>query len=53
MTASGAWPLERAPDTVETSHPLMYATGDVRRGSTERIATAMGEGALVVSPRTA
>ncbi|MGB3687351.1 MAG: FAD-dependent oxidoreductase [Ornithinimicrobium sp.] len=43
-----AWPLERPPDALETSLPRMYATGDVRHGSTKRIATAMCEGALVV-----
>ncbi len=45
---AGAWPLEREPDPMETSSPRMYAIGDVRHGSTKRIATAMGDGALVI-----
>lgn len=43
-----SWTLDRRPDVLETSRPGLYATGDVRHGTTKRIATAMGEGALVV-----
>lgn len=42
------WSLERPPDTLETSLPMVYAVGDVRHGSTKRIATAMADGAMVV-----
>ena len=34
---------------LETSVPGIYAAGDVRAGSTKRCATAVGEGAAVVS----
>ena len=32
----------------ETSHPDVFAIGDVRAGSTKRVAAAVGEGAAVV-----
>lgn len=35
--------------TFETSTPGVFAVGDVRAGSTKRVATAIGEGAQVVS----
>lgn len=34
---------------LETSAPGIYAVGDIRSGSTKRCATAVGEGAMVVS----
>jgi thioredoxin reductase (NADPH) len=34
---------------LETNVPGIYAAGDVRSGSTKRCATAVGEGAVVVS----
>jgi thioredoxin reductase (NADPH) len=34
---------------LETSTPGIYAVGDIRSGSTKRCATAVGEGAMVVS----
>jgi thioredoxin reductase (NADPH) len=34
---------------LETSVPGIYAAGDARAGSTKRVATAVGEGAMVVS----
>jgi thioredoxin reductase (NADPH) len=33
---------------LETSLPGVYASGDVRSGSAKRVATAVGEGAMVV-----
>ena len=33
---------------LETSHPDVFAIGDVRAGSTKRVAAAVGEGAAVV-----
>ena len=33
---------------LETSHPGLYAIGDVRHGSVKRVATAVADGALVV-----
>jgi thioredoxin reductase (NADPH) len=38
-----------ADGLLETSVPGVYAAGDVRSGSTKRCATAVGEGAMVVS----
>jgi thioredoxin reductase (NADPH) len=43
------WPLARAPHTFETSLPGIFAVGDVRSGSTKRVASAVGEGAAVVA----
>jgi thioredoxin reductase (NADPH) len=37
-----------ADDLLETSVPGVYAVGDVRSGSAKRVATAVGEGAMVV-----
>jgi thioredoxin reductase (NADPH) len=38
---------ERRP--LETSHPGVFAIGDVRCGSVKRVAAAVGEGAQVVA----
>ena len=44
-----AWSaLNRAPLPYETSHPGLFAVGDVRSGSTKRVATAVGEGSAAV-----
>jgi thioredoxin reductase (NADPH) len=43
-----AWPLERNPLFLETNRPGMFAAGDVRHGSTKRVASAVGEGAMAV-----
>ncbi len=45
----GKWPLERPPMMLETSIPGVFAAGDVRSGSTKRVASAVGEGAISVS----
>lgn len=42
------WPLERPPLILETSMPRVFAVGDVRQGSTKRVASAVGEGSVVV-----
>ena len=44
-----AWPHERAPGALESSVPGLFAVGDVRRGSVKRVASAVGEGSVVVS----
>lgn len=44
----GEWPLERAPFPLETSCPGVFAAGDVRASSTKRVASAVGEGSVVV-----
>ena len=40
--------LQRAPLPFETSHPGLFAVGDVRSGSTKRVAAAVGEGSAAV-----
>src|SRR4030095_13082948 len=45
---SAGWPLARAPHTLETSLPGIFAVGDVRSGSMQRVASAVGEGAAAV-----
>jgi thioredoxin reductase (NADPH) len=42
------WEYDRAPLTLETSMPGVFAAGDVRQGSIKRVASAVGEGATVV-----
>ena len=39
-----SWPLDRAPAWLETSMPGVFAAGDIRHGSTKRVAAAVGEG---------
>ena len=46
---SAQWPLARAPHTLETSLPGIFAVGDVRAGSMKRVASAVGEGAAAVA----
>jgi thioredoxin reductase (NADPH) len=43
------WTAGREPFFLETSIPGVFAAGDVRRRSTKRIASAVGEGAMAVS----
>ncbi len=44
LTATDGW----IPLLLETSQPGIFAVGDVRHGSIKRVATAVGEGAMVV-----
>jgi thioredoxin reductase (NADPH) len=45
----GSWKvLGRSPLPFETSHPGLFAVGDVRSGSTKRVAAAVGEGSAAV-----
>jgi thioredoxin reductase (NADPH) len=47
---SERWPLaSREPCAVETTCPGVFAAGDVRSGSTKRVAFAVGDGALAVT----
>ena len=46
---SQGWPLERMPMPYETTLPGFFAVGDVRDGSVKRVASAVGEGSVVVS----
>ena len=43
------WPLKRDPYPLETSMPGIFAVGDVRQGAIRRVASAVGDGAVVVS----
>jgi thioredoxin reductase (NADPH) len=43
------WPLARDPLALETSVPGLFAAGDVRSGSTKRVAGAVGDGAMAVA----
>jgi thioredoxin reductase (NADPH) len=43
------WPLDRDPMPLETSRPGLFAAGDVRHGSTKRVAGAVGDGAMAVA----
>lgn len=48
--AGKAWPAQnRRPLPLETAVPGVFAIGDVRAGSTKRVAAAVGEGAAVVA----
>jgi thioredoxin reductase (NADPH) len=40
------WTLERDPFLLETSMPGIFAAGDVRYGTSHRVASAVGEGAI-------
>jgi thioredoxin reductase (NADPH) len=40
------WVLERDPLPLETSRVGLFAAGDVRHGSTKRVGSAVGEGAM-------
>ena len=47
---SDRWPLtDREPCVVETTCPGVFAAGDVRSGTTKRVAFAVGDGALAVT----
>jgi thioredoxin reductase (NADPH) len=43
------WSLKRDPLPLETSVPGFFVAGDVRSGSTKRVAGAVGEGAMAVA----
>jgi thioredoxin reductase (NADPH) len=42
------WPLDRDPSILETSVPGIFAAGDVRLGTTHRVASATGDGGIAV-----
>ena len=47
---SDRWPVvDREPCVVETTCPGVFAAGDVRSGTTKRVAFAVGDGALAVT----
>ncbi len=46
---NGGWKLKRDPYLLETCCPGIFAAGDVRAGAMNRVASAVGEGAMAVS----
>ncbi|HEU4544045.1 MAG TPA: FAD-dependent oxidoreductase [Jiangellaceae bacterium] len=46
--AANRWPLRRVPLMLETCVPGIFAVGDVRRRSVKRVASAVGEGSVVI-----
>src|SRR5580658_4204026 len=48
LAKSAHWGVSRDPYLLETSHPGVFAAGDVRSGSVKRVASAVGEGAMSV-----
>ena len=42
------WPLDRPPMPLETSLPGVFAAGDIRHGSTKRVAGAVGDGSVAI-----
>ena len=42
------WSLDRQPFLLETNVPGIFAVGDVRHGSTKRVAAGVGEGSIAV-----
>jgi thioredoxin reductase (NADPH) len=49
VTAPIPWPLSRPPHMLETSLPGVFVVGDARSGNVKRVASAVGEGSVVVS----
>jgi thioredoxin reductase (NADPH) len=49
VAKSPHWKPNRPPFLLETSHPGVFAAGDVRSGSVKRVASAVGEGAMAVT----
>ena len=43
------WPLDRDPLVLETTVPGLFTAGDLRSGSTKRVAAAVGEGAMAAA----
>ncbi len=49
IPATGTPAPGRPVQMLETSRPRVFAVGDVRAGSVKRVASAVGEGAIVIS----
>jgi thioredoxin reductase (NADPH) len=47
--SAARWPLARQPYLLETSLPGVFAVGDVLGGSIKRVASAVGEGSILIS----
>jgi thioredoxin reductase (NADPH) len=48
LAESSYWTARRQPFLLETSRPGVFAAGDVRSGSSKRVASAVGEGSMAV-----
>lgn len=48
LAASPHWNMSRDPFLLETTRRGVFAAGDVRSGSTKRVGSAVGEGAMAV-----
>jgi len=48
LSTSPHWNVGRHPFLLEASRPGVFAAGDVRSGSVKRVASAVGEGSMVV-----
>jgi thioredoxin reductase (NADPH) len=48
-TPPDCWPFDRDPLPLETSRVGLFAAGDIRHGSTKRVAAAVGEGSMVAA----
>ncbi len=49
LASSSHWRLDREPFLLETSHPGVFAAGDVRLGSVKRCAAGVGEGSMAIA----
>ena len=49
ITPPFPWSLSRRPHMLETSLPGVFVVGDARSGNVKRVASAVGEGSIVVS----
>jgi thioredoxin reductase (NADPH) len=47
-TFKKTWKLEREPFLLETSCPGIFAAGDIRSGAMNRVASAVGDGAMAI-----
>ena len=47
-TLPAGWSVERPPLPMETSVPGVFAVGDARHRSVKRVASAVGEGSIVI-----
>jgi thioredoxin reductase (NADPH) len=45
---AASWPEDRQPLLLETSLPGVFAAGDARRGAVQRVASAVGDGAITI-----
>ena len=48
LPSATRWPPGRPPLPLKTSLPGVFAAGDVRRGSVNRVASAVGDGAATI-----